>query len=136
MLNLTMLDHTTLNLAVEHAEDVVIIRCTGRIVRGEALTALRNTVMAHGHTRVIVLDLSQAALLDAGGLSVLLSLQEWTLSRGIQLKLVNPSPFVRKILVITGLDRVFEISSLRQALELLRYPVVHDGMCRVHAPAC
>jgi anti-anti-sigma factor len=65
------------------------------------------------------LDLSEVESLDAGGLTALLSLHHWTRSHAIQLKLVNPSNFVREVLERTRLDRVFNISSLHDALQVL-----------------
>ena len=70
-------------------------------------------------SRIVVLDLSEVESLDAGGLTTLLSLHQWALNRGVQLKLVNPSHFVREILVRTRLDRVFDITTLDHALFVL-----------------
>jgi anti-anti-sigma regulatory factor len=55
-------------------------------------------------------------MLDAGGLNALVSLHLWSKSRGVQLKLVNPNSFVKQVLTSVGMDRVFEISSFRDAL--------------------
>lgn len=108
-----------LAIDVEKTEDVAVVRCNGRLVRGESVATLRNTVISERDTRIIVLDLSEVETIDAGGLTALVSLQHWTRGRGIQLKLVNPSPFVREILQRTGLDQVFDISSLRDAILVL-----------------
>lgn len=108
-----------LMLDVEKTGDVAVVRCTGRMVRGEAVRALRNTVVCERNTRIIVLDLSEVEMVDAGGLAGLVSLHHWSRSRGIQLKLVNPSHFVREILDRTHLSCVFEISSLDDALMVL-----------------
>jgi anti-anti-sigma regulatory factor len=61
-------------------------------------------------------------ILDAGGLSALLALRDWTLDRKVQIKLVNPSHFVNEVLCRTGLDRVFEISTFSRALFVLGAP--------------
>lgn len=108
-----------LTIDVEKTDDVAVARCSGRIVRGEGVCALRTAVISERNTRIVVLDLSEVEMIDAGGLSALVSLHQWTRNRGIQLKLVDPTQFVREVLERTGLDRVFEISSLHDALVVL-----------------
>lgn len=111
-----------LTLDVEKAGDVAVVRCTGRLVRGTEISTLRNAVVSEQNTRIVVLDLSEVEALDAGGLNALVSLQLWSRSHGVQLKLVNPSRFVREMLVCTRLDHVFDVSSLRDALTVLSRP--------------
>jgi anti-anti-sigma factor len=113
-----------LSVKTERADDVVVIKCAGRIVRGLE-NALRNAVMAASPARVVVLDLSDVEALDAGGLNLLVSLHRWTEASRMHLKLVNPRPFVHEMLTRTHLDCVFEISSLGEALAVL-------GDCRCH----
>jgi len=108
-----------LTIDVEKTGDVAVVRCGGRIVRGEEVRTLRNAVVSEKESRIVVLDLSDVETLDAGGLTTLLSLHQWARSRGVQLKLVNPSRFVREMLVRTQLDHVFDISTLDHALYVL-----------------
>jgi anti-anti-sigma factor len=108
-----------LTIDVEKTGDVAVVRCNGRIVRGEEVRTLRSAVVSEKSSRIVVLDLSEVESLDAGGLTTLLSLHQWARSRGVQLKLVNPSRFVREILVRTQLDRVFDVSTLDHALFVL-----------------
>jgi anti-anti-sigma factor len=108
-----------LTIDTEKTGNVAVVRCAGRLVRGEEVLALRRAVVCEGAMRVIVLDLSEVETLDAGGLSALVSLHEWALTKGVQLKLVNPSHFVREILVRTRLDRIFDISTFDHALLVL-----------------
>ncbi|MFZ0803295.1 MAG: STAS domain-containing protein [Terriglobales bacterium] len=108
-----------LTIDVEKTGDVAVVRCGGRIVRGQEVRALRSAVVSERDSRIVVLDLSEVESLDAGGLTTLLSLHQWARSRGVQLKLVNPSHFVREILVRTQLDHVFDISTLDHALFVL-----------------
>ncbi len=121
-----------LNIAIENTVDVAILRCTGRIVRGEGLQALRTAVVARANSRMIILDLAQVEFLDAGGLALLLSLNEWTGRQGIQLKLTSPSKFVQKVLALTRLDHVFDISTLDQVVQTLRYPTASERLCHGH----
>ncbi len=91
-----------LTIDVEKTGDVAVVRCGGRIVRGQEVRTLRSAVVSERDSRIVVLDLSEVESLDAGGLTTLLSLHQWARSRGVQLKLVNPSHFVREILVRTS----------------------------------
>ena len=86
-----------LNINVEKTGDVAVVRCVGRIVRGTEVFTLRNAVFSAKDIRIVVIDLSDVEMLDAGGLTTLLSLLEWARSRNIQLKLVNPSHFVNEV---------------------------------------
>jgi anti-anti-sigma factor len=107
-----------LAVKTERAGDVVIVKCVGRIVRGQE-SSLRNAVLTEKLARIIVLDVSDVEALDAGGLNLLLSLHRWTESNRVHLKLVNPRPFVQQIFARTHLDGVFDISSLDHALAVL-----------------
>ena len=111
-----------LTYQIECLQDVAIVGCSGRLVRGAALDEFRCRLERMEHLRVLVLDLSNIEQLDAGGLGVLLLLRRWALQQKVQMKLVDPSPFVRRILVATHLNSVFEISSLEEALCILRTP--------------
>jgi len=108
-----------LTIDVERTDDVAVVRCSGRIVRGQEVHVLRAAVIAEKDSRIVVLDLTEVESIDAGGLNTLVSLHEWARSRGVQLKLVNPSPFVKEMLTRTKLDRVFDISTFRRALYVL-----------------
>ena len=108
-----------LTVDVEKTGDVAVVRCNGRIVRGEEVRTLRSAVVSEKGSRIVVLDLSEVEMLDAGGLTTLLSLHQWARSRGVQLKLVNPSHFVSEILTRTQLDHVFDVSTLDHALMVL-----------------
>jgi len=108
-----------LTIDVEKSGDVAVVRCGGRIVRGEEVCTLRNAVVSEKASRIVVLDLSEVESVDANGLTTLLSLHQWARSRGIQLKLVNPSHFVYEVLTRTKLDRVLDISNLHHALHVL-----------------
>jgi len=110
----------SLYIKSEHVGDVAVLQCVGRIVRGEALHLLKNRVTRLSQMRVIVLDLSEVEMLDCGGLGMLVALQGWTRNNGIQFKLVDPSHFAREMFQRTGLTCVLRISSMGDALDVLR----------------
>jgi anti-anti-sigma factor len=109
-----------LTIDIEKTGEVAIVRCIGRIVRGESVSTLRNTVISGANTRVILLDLSDVEAVDAGGLSAMISLYHWSRSRGVQFSLVNPSHFIHEVLVRTGLDQILEVSNFEEVLTVLR----------------
>ena len=92
-----------------------ILCLQGRIVRGETAT-LRNAVNSQTGIDEVVLDLSRVKTIDAGGLGVMLELHEQTRSKGIQFKLSNVTQLVKRVLEITRLDSVFEVSYANRAL--------------------
>lgn len=109
-----------LQFQVECLQDVAIVNCSGRMVRGTALDEFRRQIEQLERVRVLVLDVTEVDHLDAGGLGTLLLVRRWAGQKGTKLKLVNPPLFFRRILEATHLSSVFEISSLRDAISILR----------------
>lgn len=109
-----------LQYQVECQHDVAVVRCSGRLVRGKALDEFRLGIEGLDHLRVLILDLSEIDQLDAGGLGALLLLRRWARLNNVQMKLVNPSQFLLRVLEATRLTSVFEISSLEEALCILQ----------------
>ena len=107
-----------LTVRTEHADDLAILKCTGRIVRGQEIV-LESAVLEEKQARTILVDLGNVETLDAGGLTLLVSLHRWAASNGTHLTLVNPRPFVYEMLTRTHLDCVFDISTFDQALAAL-----------------
>ena len=102
----------------EQAGDVAVLQCGGRMVRAQALSLLKDTVTSLSQLRVVVLDLSEVEVLDAGGLGMLVSLHTWACANGIQLKLVNPSKQVRQMFELTRLTSVLHISSVEDVIQV------------------
>ena len=92
-----------LRVTTHREGNTVILRCHGRLVRGEESGLLCAAVQHHG--RDVVLDLGGVSAIDAAGIGALLSLQ----AAGIYLKLKNPTEPVREVLRLTGLASVFEV---------------------------
>ena len=122
-----IMESVMLTIDVEKADDVAVVHCGGRLVRGAEVATLRSAVVSEKTTRIVVLDLSQLEFMDGGGLNALVSLHHWTRNHGIQLKLVNPSSFVHEMLTRTRLNRVFDISSLHDALRVLGGAACHHS---------
>jgi len=109
-----------LRFQVECQHGVAVVRCAGRLVRGKALDAFRARLECLENIRVLVVDLSELEQLDAGGLGSLLLIRRAARLNGIQMRLVDPSPFVSRVLAATRLTSVFEVSSLEEALCILQ----------------
>jgi anti-anti-sigma factor len=102
-----------LTVTIDNLAELVVLRCHGRIVRGEESALLCAAVHHHGHD--VVLDLAGVSAIDATGIGALVSLQ----AAGIYLRLMNPTEPVRKVLRLTGLEAVFEIGEGKKDEELL-----------------
>lgn len=111
-----------LQFQVECLQDVAVVNCSGRMVRGAALDEFRRRIEKLEGVRVLVLDVSDVDHLDAGGLGTLLLVRRWAMRNSAKMKLVNPPVFFRRLLEATHLNSVFEISSLKEALCILRSP--------------
>lgn len=94
-----------LNVIIEESGETVLLRCTGRIVRGDETALLCAAVGKYG--RKVVLDLSQVDAIDAAGIGALIALQ----AAGIYPRLMNPNKAICEVLQVTHLDSVFEICS-------------------------
>jgi anti-anti-sigma factor len=101
------------------------------VVRGDASYQLRDAVTSQRNARIIVLDLSDVRLIDGGGLGMLVFLHRWTCDNGIQLKLVNPSHLVREMLERTKLTGIFDVSTVDEALMILRSPEYYHRECAI-----
>ena len=108
----------SLHIKMEQTSDVAVLQCRGRLVRGKALHLLKDAVTSLSRLRVVVLDLSEAEMLDGGGLGMLVFLHEWTRSSGIQLNLVNPSRLALEMLMRTRLTSVLHVSSIDDVVDL------------------
>jgi anti-sigma B factor antagonist len=63
-----------------------------------------------GGTQRVEVDLSGVVFMDSSALSTLVSAHDRARERSLRLELVSPSPACAKVLGITGLDRVFNLS--------------------------
>ena len=94
---------------------VAILCLQGRIVRGET-AALRNAVQAQSSVGTVILDLTRVTTIDAGGLGVMLQLREQAQEKGIDLKLMNVTKLVNRLLEITRPNSVFQVTSGAEVL--------------------
>jgi anti-sigma B factor antagonist len=59
----------------------------------------------------VVVDLGAVTFLDSSGLSALIAAQQGADAAGVTLRLRHPAPVVRRLLALTGMDVLFDITS-------------------------
>jgi anti-anti-sigma factor len=94
--------------------NVAFLCMQGQIVNGETETlrkAVRSQSEAQSDVRTVVLDLAQVSTVDASGLGVMLELRQQVQAKGIGFKIMNVSKLVGRVLEITRLDSVFDVTS-------------------------
>lgn len=62
----------------------------------------------NGHTSIEI-DLSQTTLLDCSGLGALIALRNYARHRDSVIRLMSPTPAVRRLLTIARAEQMFEI---------------------------
>lgn len=100
-----------LKVSINHLGNAAILKCEGRIVRGEESRLLCAAI----GSREAILDLSAVESIDAAGVGMLVSLQ----AAGVYLTLLNPNQSVSAVLHLTGLDSVFDIRRGETLTEIL-----------------
>src|ERR1035437_7497293 len=113
-----------LNFQVERLQDIAVVNCSGRMVRGAALDQFRRRMEQLleqlERVRVLVLDVSEVEQLDAAGLGTLLLVRRWATQWSAKVKLVNPPFFFRRLLGAPHFPPIFEISPLKKPICILR----------------
>jgi anti-sigma B factor antagonist len=97
-----------LSLQNQKFDDVVVVRCQGRIVLGAEITSLQQeleklTVL----TKKVVLHLGEVTFIDSVGLGALVRQFGTLRAKGGDLKLCQVSPFLLQVLQVTNLLRIF-----------------------------
>jgi anti-sigma B factor antagonist len=89
--------------------EVLVVKCSGRIVAGEEVQALHNHLkQATLETSDVVLQLGEVAFIDSSGFGTLVRLMTNARSRGGDLKLCAVPETVYRTLRVTNLNTIFE----------------------------
>ena len=96
---------------VERKDQIAICRVSGDLDAGSAneLVADLDREIDGGSNR-LVLDLGRVAYIDSSGLGALVKVLKKTRLVGGDVRLAELEPEVRKVLELTRLDKIFEIS--------------------------
>ena len=111
-----------LNLGVSRAKDVVVIRCSGRIVFGEEADELRRVLLGLlNESRRIVLNFAWIEYIDSCGLGALVASFISARHHGAEIKFAALSPMTQRLLTTTKVDRLFEVyDSTEEAIKSFR----------------
>jgi|SRR5215831_17344373 len=107
--------------------NVTVVSVQGRIVNGET-ASLREAVDAQSTGNTVLLDLSRVSTIDASGLGLMLEMREHTQSKGIRFKLMNVTKLVGRVLEVTKLDSVFDITPTTEPLPAIAHARVTPNM--------
>ena len=99
------MEKRVLTIELQHHLHTTVIRCSGRIVYGDATEILRHTVMSQDKHNLEI-DLGQVDAIDASGLGALVTLEKWARQNNVNLQLVNVPQRVLDAIEITRLTPV------------------------------
>ena len=105
-------------------DDIVVVRCQGRIVFGEEADELRRVVLdLLNENKRIVLSLASVEYVDSSGLDTLVASFISARHRSSEIKFADLTPMVRRVLTSTRVDRLFEVhGSTEEAVKSFRPP--------------
>jgi anti-anti-sigma regulatory factor len=106
---------------VEKIGDVAVIQCEGRMIGSDAAFRLRDEVRRQRNSNVVLLDLSELSFMGGDVLGMLVFLQAWTRDFGIQFKLFDPPPQVRRSLQRLRLATELAIATMDEILSMLHW---------------
>jgi len=99
-----------LKVHVKDLGTVAVLCLQGQIVNGET-EILHNAVHSLSDVSAVILDLARVTIVDARGLGVMLELREHAETKGIRFELMNVTKWVSRVLEVSRLDSVFQITS-------------------------
>jgi anti-sigma B factor antagonist len=98
-----------LTLAVERCGDMVVVRCSGKLVAGVGDRFYSQISQLLPGSKRIVLDLAELTHMDSMGIGALVRLYVSAKSAGCGLELNNMGKSIRQLLGVTHLLTVFAI---------------------------
>ena len=98
-------------LLSEPSEGVLVMNLSGELDMATAgpLREACKTALASGDCKRLVFDLTQLEFIDSTGLHVLAEARREITQKGGQADLVCPEGNIRKVLALTGLDKIFTV---------------------------
>jgi anti-anti-sigma factor len=95
--------------------EVIVLRCWGRLVIGEEITAFREVVKQRlSEKHGVVLDLSEIGHIDSVGLAALVGIFKGARSEKREIRLVYSGQHVTDLLRRTRLDKVLTVYTSEQ----------------------
>jgi anti-anti-sigma factor len=100
-----------LKIDIQSAPPMATLVCCGRLVLGVEAETLRCLATSRPEKHLL-LDLSRLHGMDAAGLGLLVELHCWAQEHSARLTIANPSPPANRLISLTGLNRVLDLSDL------------------------
>ena len=100
-----------LKIETKNLGTAIVLDLQGQIVTGDT-EMLRHSMDSLADVKTVILDLTQVTAVDAHGLGVMLELREQATRREMNFQLMNVSQSLSRVLEITKLDTVFQITSV------------------------
>jgi anti-sigma B factor antagonist len=107
-----------MSLALEsrHCGSVYVIRCAGRVIAGQESVLLEEALKRGlSEFNLLVLNVGDVNYVDSSGMGLMVRFLWHARTRGGDLRLSGPTPFVTKLLEITKLSAVFRIYADEEA---------------------
>lgn len=98
-----------LRIEIQSWNDVVTLRCSGRVVFGVEVEMLRTMVLSRRESSVRI-NLAEVSQIDASGLGLLVELHTWARDTRRNLLLLDLSEQVWTLVILTKLCASLEIS--------------------------
>jgi anti-anti-sigma factor len=114
-----------LKVDIRSAPPAVTLFCAGRMTLGVEAETLRCVATSRSE-RHLLLEMSKVHGIDAAGLGLLVELHHWARRRSANLIVVNPSLRTHRMLALTRLDQVLNISL---PVDGLQSEDSEDSMC-------
>jgi anti-sigma B factor antagonist len=109
-----------MNFAQEIKNNSLILRISGDLIgedSGTKLVGVVNEVVGH-QVLTCIIDISDLRYINSSGIGVLITILTKFRNKGGEVYLMNPSESVKKLLVITKLNAIFQIIKSRKFLEI------------------
>jgi anti-sigma B factor antagonist len=100
-----------MNFAQEIKGNILILRISGDLIgedNGTQLISAVNDSLSH-QVAVCIIDISELRYINSSGIGVLITILTKFRNKGGEVYLMNPSESVKKLLVITKLNAIFQI---------------------------
>lgn len=100
-----------LKIGVRSEGKVTVLDLKGGIGIGETENLFRERVsrVLNENKTAILLNLENVGIIDSSGVGAVIKCMTSVMAAGGRLKLLRPSPFVQKVLKITGVYSLFEV---------------------------
>lgn len=120
---------------VEKIGDMAVIRCEGRMIGSDAAFRLRDEVGRQEDLTLLYWTWQKLSFMGGDVVGMLVFLQVWTRSLGIQFKLFDPPPGVRRSVQRLRSTIEIEIASMNDLLSKLHWEEPRNRIVEITSKA-